>query len=496
MLGKQGWKLLADPNALVSRIYKAKYYPKGDFLSAIEGENSSYIWKSIWAAQKVIKAGYRWRLGSGKRAKVWGETWLREEAGLRVLPAREDELRDMVVSDLLIPELPEWDAELIEDLMGPQEADCVLGMKPPCSSDDDERIWHFSQNGLYTVRSAYRLITEAGADHLQMRVGGNWRSLWQVEVPPKIKHHVWRLARRVLPTRMAIRRRGMDVESSWGCCGSEEEDLEHLFFGCVVAERCWTEAGVGHLLDTVQQADGDSTAWLFRLIDTARKEHLQRVFVVLWAIWKERNDRVWNRQSRPPEVVVRLGWEQMEEWRIAQARQPVTNTRPMDCRRWHKPEDGRVKVNVDAALCRDQRKVGIGIVARDSEGRLLGLTHRLLSGVLSPKEAEAQGLVEAIRWAITMQLGPMTFETDCQVVYHAATHDLQDNTEFGGILRECRRLLHTQPLWLVSYVRRECNRVADALAKRAIYLPDSSLELASPDWLVTLLEDVCPVLNH
>ena len=34
MLGKLGWKLIIDPNALVNRIFKAKYYTQGDFLNA------------------------------------------------------------------------------------------------------------------------------------------------------------------------------------------------------------------------------------------------------------------------------------------------------------------------------------------------------------------------------------------------------------------------------------------------------------------------------
>lgn len=31
--GKQGWNLLKNPTALVSKIFKARYYPKADFLA-------------------------------------------------------------------------------------------------------------------------------------------------------------------------------------------------------------------------------------------------------------------------------------------------------------------------------------------------------------------------------------------------------------------------------------------------------------------------------
>ncbi|CAN0905267.1 Transposon TX1 uncharacterized 149 kDa protein [Linum grandiflorum] len=70
MLGKQGWKLLTEPEALVSRVYKAKYFPKGDFFSAAGGGNPSYIWRSIRSTQQLLKRGIRWRLGDGNSVRV------------------------------------------------------------------------------------------------------------------------------------------------------------------------------------------------------------------------------------------------------------------------------------------------------------------------------------------------------------------------------------------------------------------------------------------
>lgn len=34
LLGKQGWRLINNTDSLVARMYKARYYPKGNFLSA------------------------------------------------------------------------------------------------------------------------------------------------------------------------------------------------------------------------------------------------------------------------------------------------------------------------------------------------------------------------------------------------------------------------------------------------------------------------------
>ena len=44
MLSKQGWKLLNDPSSLVSKLYKAKYFPQSSFFKAKLGTNLSYVW--------------------------------------------------------------------------------------------------------------------------------------------------------------------------------------------------------------------------------------------------------------------------------------------------------------------------------------------------------------------------------------------------------------------------------------------------------------------
>ncbi|XP_074337026.1 putative mitochondrial protein AtMg00310 [Apium graveolens] len=39
MLGKQGWRLVTNPNSLVGRVFKARYYPQGNFLDSGLGNN-------------------------------------------------------------------------------------------------------------------------------------------------------------------------------------------------------------------------------------------------------------------------------------------------------------------------------------------------------------------------------------------------------------------------------------------------------------------------
>jgi len=59
MLGKQGWKLLSDSSSLLTRILKAKYFPRRDFLDATLGHNPSYTWRSLWSTQSLLTLGHR-----------------------------------------------------------------------------------------------------------------------------------------------------------------------------------------------------------------------------------------------------------------------------------------------------------------------------------------------------------------------------------------------------------------------------------------------------
>ena len=50
LLAKQGWRLQTNSSSLFYRVYKAKYFPRCDFVDAELGGQPSYAWKSIHAA--------------------------------------------------------------------------------------------------------------------------------------------------------------------------------------------------------------------------------------------------------------------------------------------------------------------------------------------------------------------------------------------------------------------------------------------------------------
>lgn len=70
LLAKQGWKLLRDSTSLLSRMYKAHYFLKSEFLNAKVGLNPSYAWHGIWEANKILLRSCSWCVGNGKSINI------------------------------------------------------------------------------------------------------------------------------------------------------------------------------------------------------------------------------------------------------------------------------------------------------------------------------------------------------------------------------------------------------------------------------------------
>lgn len=58
LLAKLAWKLITQPDALVSKILKSKYFPGNSFLEARIRNRPFKVWRSILSVQDLISVGY------------------------------------------------------------------------------------------------------------------------------------------------------------------------------------------------------------------------------------------------------------------------------------------------------------------------------------------------------------------------------------------------------------------------------------------------------
>ncbi|CAN1761930.1 Transposon TX1 uncharacterized 149 kDa protein [Linum perenne] len=417
MLGKQGWKFLTEPNALVSRVFKAKYFPKGDYLSAEEGYRPSFVWKSILAAQDVVRRGYRWRVEDGSKLGVWKEPWLRDDDNCYLETVPSLQLNDLTVKDLVVPNLWVWDDALLTQFFCARDVQVIRQMAPPKEDGEDARIWKHENNGRYSVRSAYRVAMEEIAGIAGLHVGVPWTKLWSLNIPPKSKHHLWIMARGVLPTRRALQYRGIQLDNSCVCCSLEPESLEHILFRCRVATECWTRSGLRSWIEGLSGYDVDGRRWIFEIINSGAEYLTQKTAAMLWVIWRERNTRLWQQKECTSPQLVHLGEEELRDWlNVHKRERRIERGATQGCTRWHPPTPTFVKCNTDIAIPGSGLQYGVGMAVRDEQGQVLHYVMQQMRGNRVVRELEATAVMESMLWVASMGYDRAIFETDNQQV--------------------------------------------------------------------------------
>ncbi|XP_019199718.1 PREDICTED: uncharacterized protein LOC109193311 [Ipomoea nil] len=109
MLGKQGWRFLTQPQSLVSRVYKARYFSTNSFYDACLSNNPSFCWRSILAAQELICGGVRRRIGDGKSTLIWDHPWLHDENHPKIETEKPLQLAQAKVMGLMDQQTGTWD---------------------------------------------------------------------------------------------------------------------------------------------------------------------------------------------------------------------------------------------------------------------------------------------------------------------------------------------------------------------------------------------------
>ena len=207
MLAKQGWRLIQEKDSLLYRCFKARYFPRLNFLDASDVPNSSYVWKSLMAAQTILKNGSCWSVGDESAIRVTSDKWIPNQVTNRVLYPPVEEEWEWRVSDLIDCRTNSWDCEEVMSKFQRSDAEAILQIPLSRRQVPDVIFWLHTKSGEYTVKSGYhtaRLISKQKADKGENSggvIGGSvWVKLWKLKIPTKIKVFGWRACLDILPT--------------------------------------------------------------------------------------------------------------------------------------------------------------------------------------------------------------------------------------------------------------------------------------------------------
>ncbi|MCH92589.1 cytochrome P450, partial [Trifolium medium] len=174
---------------------------------------------------------------------------------------------------------------------------------------------------------------------------------------------------------------------------------------------------------------------IFAVLQRLNVDEAALMVCIIWSIWKQRNNRVWNDVTDTQSVVFSRVVTTLNDWRAVQVMR--TETREIHGNmehKWKKHNNGRVKCNIDASFSSNLNRVGIGVCIHDEYGVYVMAKYDQYSPICDVRISEALGLLSALKWVYKLNLGPVDFELDSKLVVDSFHSNKDDVSEFGEII--------------------------------------------------------------
>ncbi|XP_065626835.1 uncharacterized protein LOC136066441 [Quercus suber] len=202
-----------------------------------------------------------------------------------------------------------------------------------------------------------------------------------MNVPNKVKHFAWKACRNILATKENLRRRNITKDSICEVCGKQEESTSHLFWFCDHAKEVWSSCKLSFPFEIQPSWDYMDVMWFLQKWEEARPGLLERIVMICWGIWKNRNE----------------------------------------ARHGGKQQSGQAVSRSSLRL----KRAGVGVVIRDEEGQVIAVLYRKLHTQLGPLESKAKAMEVGVKFAREVGIRDVLFEGD-SLVLNNAIHGLNE----------------------------------------------------------------------
>ena len=178
-------------SGVVSKVLKARYYPKDSIFKCKVPDNASWIWKGLMGARNLVEKGVRRRIGNGKSTQIWEDSWIPDNQQGKVTSCKPQGCIIQKVEDLI--NQGRWNRQLIFRYFSSKEAERILSIPISLAEREDSNFWIYGSDGNYSVNSAYRLLLQERKDYRKAdkedastswskQCQRNWGHLWKVKI--------------------------------------------------------------------------------------------------------------------------------------------------------------------------------------------------------------------------------------------------------------------------------------------------------------------------
>ncbi|XP_015961069.1 uncharacterized protein LOC107485018 [Arachis duranensis] len=271
-------------------------------------------WKDICQLQirepqvrETMIRGLSMEVGNGRTTRFWKNVWLPDGVLKDLFPRlfSDSNLKGFVVGDCGFwdglewiwsfqwsRQLFRWELELLNHLHE------ILHSVKLTTEREDKVVCKFDRTGIFSTNSFVKGLQEAVLS--EKITSYNFTSvIWRGFVPQMVELFSWFVFIERMNTKERLSRLGVigQLDNMCALCCKVVESAVHLFLGCELTWQVWCAwlFAFGRswaILGTLKQHFESWTHASQRKIE--RKRWLIEFFAVIWAIWLERNDRVFN----------------------------------------------------------------------------------------------------------------------------------------------------------------------------------------------------------
>ncbi|CAN1132709.1 hypothetical protein LINPERHAP2_LOCUS7193 [Linum perenne] len=136
------------------------------------------------------------------------------------------------------------------------------------------------------------------------------------------------------------------------------------------------------------------------------------------------------------------------------------------------------------------------MVLRNFHGDLLSYRSIAWNGTWWPVEAECRIRMEALSWVEQEGHLQVIFETDAKQIVDALSSGHSNHTELGDMIVACRAILLRNSGLEITFGKREKNKVAHLIARRAILHDSPFVGNEIPIWFASSLAELCTEIHE
>ncbi|KAK1349804.1 hypothetical protein POM88_054767 [Heracleum sosnowskyi] len=431
---------IAGLNMQTTEVLKARYFTNSGFLDSREGNYPYLTWRSICWGKHLLIQDLRRRIGNGQNTNAFRDPWIpRPPSFLPIMKGLNEELK---VSEL-IQQPGKWNRDLIQQLYLIPDSQIILSVPLSPFDHEDSWLWHYNKNVSFSVRSGYKLalsVDRSSPSSSSEVLSAWWKAFWAIQIPKKILIFGWKGFHEILPTIKGLHRRNVSTHSNCPLCGYGEDSNAHAVFWCPFAQEVWVlfeyQFMVGH------KEDISFKDVLFYNTELLEKELFDKMLIIAWGVWTERNKRTHGEAYRTTHQVKIWLTAYQVEIKSVNAKGRVLTGEALTHINQMEVGFQELTLCVDVAISTETEMIGLGAVIFAANKKVQASLAKPMEGSLLVFHAEALTLLVGLHWAQTIGLSIKIILSDSLSLVQALDNSNVYQNELASLPLQRKHVQH------------------------------------------------------